>query len=192
MPGKDTHIPTALVAMANGTEEMEAVVVIDTLVRAGVNVVTASVHDILQVKCSRGVEILTNVNIKECAEKDWDCVVLPGGMPGAEHLQASPTLKHILNDQNKAGKLIAAICASPAVILAPMGILEGKKATCYPAEKFINALPKYEARESLVVVEDGNIITSKGPGTALIFALKIAGKLMGDDVEERVAREMLA
>eukprot|EP00611_Tribonema_gayanum_P028941 TRINITY_DN759_c1_g1_i1.p1 TRINITY_DN759_c1_g1~~TRINITY_DN759_c1_g1_i1.p1 ORF type:complete len:192 (-),score=78.67 TRINITY_DN759_c1_g1_i1:927-1502(-) len=186
------HHPKALVPVAHGSEEIETVTIVDTLVRAGVNVTIASVADINQVKCSRGVEIVASCNIRDCVERDWDAVVLPGGMPGAEHLYQNPTLQHILKDQHQAGKLIGAICAAPAVVLAPLGILEGRIATCYPTDKFTSALPKYDAKESLLVVEDGHIVTSKGPGTSLAFALRLAGRLMGDETEARLAHEMLA
>ncbi|KAG5177129.1 hypothetical protein JKP88DRAFT_202576 [Tribonema minus] len=81
-------------------------------------------------------------------------------MPGAEHLYQNPTLQHILKDQHQAGKLIGAICAAPAVVLAPLGILEGRTATCYPNDKFTSVLPKYDAKESLLVVEDGHIVSA--------------------------------
>ena len=116
-------------------------------------------------------------------------IVLPGGLPGAEHLRDCPILIDLLQEQCKAGRLVAAICASPAVVLAPHGLLKGKKATCYPG--FDSQLPDpSKAHER--VVRDGNCITSQGPGTALAFALTLVECLHGSDQSKAIAQQTLS
>ena len=110
-----------LVPVAHGSEEIESVTIIDTLVRAGATVVVASVSDTLQVLCSRGVKITADTFIKDCVGKNWDLIVLPGGMPGAEHLRDSSDLSTLIKKQHSENKLLGAICAAPAVALAPLG-----------------------------------------------------------------------
>ncbi|CAM9690086.1 unnamed protein product, partial [Choristocarpus tenellus] len=171
-----------LVPIAEGSEEIEGVTVMDTLVRAGAAVTVASVGSSLQshhslyrtwgiVTCSRGVKLIADCMVEECKGTDWDAVVCPGGMPGATNLKESTHLEAILRDQHARSKVIAAICASPAVVLAAHGLLDQKKATCYPAEAFTGKLAD---RSTEPVVVDGNIITSQGPATSLAFALKVS------------------
>jgi protein deglycase len=112
-----------LVPIADGTEEIEAVCLIDTLRRAGAEVTVASV-DGIQVTASRGVKIVADARIAECLHQTYDGIVLPGGMPGAEHLRDSAGLIEMLQKQNQAGRLYGAICAAPAVVLRPHGLLE--------------------------------------------------------------------
>lgn len=177
----------ALVPIADGSEEIEAVCIIDTLRRAGLDVTVASVGE-LQVTASRGVKIVADALIADCKNVDYDCIALPGGMPGAEHLRDSAELIAILKKQKAAGKLYAAICASPAVALLPHGLLEGVKATCYPG--FRSKLDPALASEERVVV-DGNCVTSQGPGTAIEFALKLIELLLGLQKAKEVADPML-
>jgi 4-methyl-5(b-hydroxyethyl)-thiazole monophosphate biosynthesis len=114
-------------------------------------------------------------------------IVLPGGMPGAEHLRDSKELIEMLNEQAASGRLYAAICASPAVALKPHGLLENKKATCYPS-----LLSELDNPEQAKVVVDGNCITSQGPGTALEFSLKLIELLFDKEKSREVAKAMLA
>jgi protein deglycase len=179
---------TVLVPIADGTEELEAVTIIDTLRRAGGLVTVASVSG-LQVTASRKVKLVADVLIADCAEKTYDCIALPGGMPGAEHLRDCAVLIELLKEQDKAKRLIAAICAAPAVVLAPHGLLKGHKATCYPSSH--DALPDKSAASQRVVA-DGHFITSQGPGTALEFALAIVESLFGAERKKQVAGPMLA
>jgi 4-methyl-5(b-hydroxyethyl)-thiazole monophosphate biosynthesis len=178
----------ALVPIANGSEEIEAVTIIDTLVRAGIHVTSASVEKHLQVECSRGVKIVANKLIDECEDHRWDVVVCPGGMPGAKRLFESSSLTNILTRQRSEGRLIAAICASPAVVLAGHHLLGHHAATCYPAHSFVGAISNYT---DAPVVVDHQFITSQGPGTSLDFSLKIVKHLLGADRASEVASGML-
>ncbi len=177
----------ALVPIADGTEEIEAVCIIDTLRRAGAEVTVASV-DQVQVTASRGVKLVADAGIADCVNQTYNCVALPGGMPGAEHLRDSAELIGILKKHKQAGRLYGAICASPAVALQPHGLLEKVKATCYPALQ--NKLdPAYVSQDRVVV--DGNCVTSQGPATALEFALKLVELLFGPDKTREVGDAML-
>lgn len=164
-----------LVPIADGTEELEAVCIIDILRRAGADVTVASVNA-LEITASRGVKLAADVLIADCSKDSYDLIALPGGMPGAEHLRDCEELVHLLKQQRESGKLYAAICASPAVVFQPLGLLQGKKATCHPGR--VDTLENKEAVEQRVVV-DGNCVTSRGPGTALEFALKLVELLFG-------------
>lgn len=179
---------TVLIPIADGSEELEAVTLINVLRRAGIQVTVASVESGLQITASRKTKLVADVKIGDCAGKSYDCIALPGGMPGAEHLRDSVQLIEMLKQQRKAGKLIAAICASPAIVLAHHHLLEGHKSTCYPA--FQAALPDRTAASKRVVV-DGNLITSQGPGTALEFALALVEAMLGPDHKKQVAEPML-
>jgi 4-methyl-5(b-hydroxyethyl)-thiazole monophosphate biosynthesis len=178
---------TALVPVADGTEEIEAACLIDTLRRAGVDVTVASVGA-LQVTASRGMKIVADTLIAECAGRTYDCIALPGGMPGAEHLRDSAPLIALLKGQRDAGRLYAAICASPAVVLHHHGLLEGVKATCYPAMQG-QLDPSRVWRDRVVV--DGRCVTSQGPATAIEFALKLVELLVSPDKAREVAQAML-
>jgi len=175
-----------LVAIADGTEELEAVTIIDVLRRAKADVTIASVGA-KQVTASRGVNLVADAIISECVGNTYDLIALPGGMPGAEHLRDSKELTDMLKDQAASGRLYAAICASPAVALKPHGFLKDKKATCYPS-----LLPELDNAEQAKVVIDGNCITSQGPATALEFALKLVELLFGKTKSEEIAEAMLA
>ncbi len=179
---------TCLVAVADGTEELEAVAVIDTLRRAGVQVTVASVGG-RQVACSRGVTLVADCLISACVQQSFDAIVLPGGLPGAEHLRDSAALTDLLRRQHAAGRLLAAICAAPAVVLQQHGLIGARRATCYPG--CAPALENPDATGAAVVV-DGPCITSRGPGTALPFALAIVCALCGEATADKVAAGMLA
>lgn len=177
-----------LVPVANGTEEMEAVIMVDVLRRAGLEVVMASVESEKVVTCSREVKLVADETLNACASTSFDAILLPGGMPGATRLGESSLLKRMLADQRESGRLYGAICASPAVVLQANGLLSGNKvATSHPG--FIEQLENpSEAR----VVLDGNCVTSRGPGTAFEFALVCAGALCGGEAKiEEVAGPMV-
>lgn len=127
-----SSLKNVLVPVANGSEEIESVSIIDTLVRGGAKVTVASVESTLMVRCSRGVKLEADVFISSCVDQKWDLIALPGGMPGAERLRDSTDLDKLLRRQNADKNYIAAMCASPAVVLASKGLLAGMRATCYP------------------------------------------------------------
>ena len=175
-----------LVAVADGTEELEAVVVIDVLRRAGANVVVVSVGA-LEITASRRVKIVADKVVADCVGEMFDMIVLPGGMPGAEHLRDSEELIAMLKEQKATGRFYAAICAAPAVVLQEHGLLEGA-ATCYPSLQ--EKLKSVRAEDKAVVVS-GNCITSQGPGTAIAFSLKLVELLFGAEKAKSVADAML-
>ena len=178
---------TAVVILAEGFEEVEAIAPVDVLRRAGVRVTIAGATE-RQVKSSRQIGVQTDILLRELKEMP-DAVILPGGIPGATNLAKSQEVGEFVKKMNAAGKIVAAICAAPAAVLAPLGILNGKKATCYPGceEDFKPGTVPSKDR----VVEDGNLITSQGPGTALEFALVIAARLAGRAMAENVRGKML-
>src|SRR4030042_1837474 len=181
-----------LVPIADGSEEIEAVCIIDTLRRAGAEVTVATVETqnlaSLQVTASRGVKLVADARIADCASQTYDCIALPGGMPGAEHLRDSAELIEMLKKQKQAGRLYGAICAAPAVALRPHGLLDKVRATCFPSLR--NKLdPAYVSTDRVVV--DGNCVTSQGPATAIDFALKLVELLFGPAKAKEVGSAML-
>ena len=178
----------ALIILADGFEEIEAVTCIDILRRAGIKVVIAGLTD-TQVTGSRNIIIKSQTLLQE-AGTDFDALILPGGMPGAENLASSDTVKSLIKTFSNSNKLIAAICAAPVIVLAPLGILKNKNATCYPGmQNKTGSLMQYSEER---VVVDRNLITSQGPGTALEFALKVTEKLAGKKISEKVKKAALA
>ncbi|CAD7703639.1 unnamed protein product [Ostreobium quekettii] len=179
---------SVLVPVGNGVEEMEAVITIDVLRRAGAEVTVASVEDDVKVTCSRGVQLVADANIAECATTEYDLIALPGGMPGAERLRDSEVLAKLLGEQASRKGLYAAICASPAVVFQSQNLLNGRKATSHPA--FVDRLADQSSAASRVVV-DGNLTTSRGPGTAFEFALSLVQQLFGEEKMKEVAGPMV-
>lgn len=177
----------ALVPIADGSEEIEAVCIIDTLRRAGAEVTVASVGQ-LQVTASRGVKLVADTLIADCTGQTYDCIALPGGMPGAEHLRDSAPLIDLLKKQKQAGRLYAAICAAPTVVLRPHGLIDRVRATCFPALQG-KLDPAYVSNERVVV--DGNCVTSQGPATAIEFALTLVELLLGPAKAREVGSAML-
>lgn len=176
-----------LVPVADGTEEIEAVTLIDVLRRAGADVTVASVGD-LQITASRGVRLVADVPIADCVDKTYDLVVLPGGIPGAEHLRDDENLKQILLQQHAQSRLFGAICAAPAVVLETHGLLQGRRATCHP--NFTRQLSNTSSADTNVVFDRG-CATSRGPGTAMTFALKLVELLYGPEKRKEVAEPMI-
>lgn len=179
---------TVLVPIGTGSEEMEAIITIDVLRRAGAEVTVASVESDLVVTCARKTKVVADKLISDCAGDQYDLIALPGGMPGAEHLRDSATLMDLVRVQQQGGKLYAAICATPAVAFEPAGLLKGKRATAHPA--FSDRLANQEAVAERVVV-DGTLTTSRGPGTAFEFALSLVKQLYGEDKAREVAAPMV-
>lgn len=160
------------VFLADGFEEIEALATVDILRRCGLFVQTVSVTSSLEVMGAHNISVLADCTIQDLEEDEIDAVVLPGGMPGTNHLQANEEVKRWILFAKEHEKLLCAICAAPK-ILGAMGILEGKKAICFPGfEQDLKGAVITGQR----VVEDGQIITSKGAGTAHDFAFRIAEK----------------
>ena len=178
---------SVLVPLAQGCEELEAVTVVDLLRRAGVHVVTAGL-DNAPVRASRGVVLLADMTLDEALKQEYDMVVLPGGLPGADHLDGDPRIRGLLRTMADSGRYTAAICAAPKV-LASTGLLEGKKVTSFPG--VLDAFDGLDYRTD-PVVQDGHLITSRGPGTAMDFALALIENLVGkakrDEVESALQR----
>ncbi len=176
-----------LVPLANGFEETEAVTIIDFLRRAGLTVVVAGVPGSGITKGSHGIGIQTDTSISQVADRTFEAVVLPGGMPGATNLAESKDLERILKRQKDRGGLLAAICAAPTV-LAKYGLLEGKRATAFPGFESKLTGAKVETDR---VVTDGNIVTSRGPGTAIPFSLALVSRLVGDQKAKEIQQAAL-
>lgn len=174
----------AVIFLAEGFEEVEAMTPVDLLRRAGVQVEMLSVDGLDTVTGSHGIEITVNNSLNNADISDADLLILPGGMPGTKNLDASREVAEALISADKQGKLIAAICAAPSV-LGHLGLLEGKSATCYPG--FESELNGAEYLEESVVV-DGNIITSRGVGTAIDFGLKLTALLVDDNTSKDLGK----
>ena len=188
----------ALVLLADGFEEVEAITPIDYLRRAGIELSTAAAGESLELTGSHGIPVRADLSLGELVKRagglsglcrDLDAVLLPGGMPGASNLAASPDVSALLEAMARDGKIIAAICASPALVLAPLGLLRGKRFTCYPGmEQGLGGTGPWSEER---VVIDGNIITSRGAGTAAAFAIAVIGRLAGEAAGAKVARAVL-
>jgi len=180
----------AIILLAEGFEEVEAVTPIDYLRRAGVEVTTAAISAKLTVKSAwGGIKVTADTTLIEAAEQSgWDTVILPGGKRGAENLANSKETGVFLKKMAANGKLICAICASPAVVLAPLGLLSGKRFTCYPG--FEEKVNEGEWSEDRVVI-DGSLITSRSAGTAGEFAIAIIKKLLDEAAAKKIAGTVL-
>ena len=183
-----------IVLLAEGFEEVEAITPIDYLRRAGIEVTTAAVGAKMTVTGAHRIPVTADTSLDSLVKEgklaafEWDGVVVPGGLPGAENLAASKETGAFLREMAGAGKLVAAICASPAMVLFPLGLLEGKKFTCSPGRE-VN-VTEAEWKQDRVVV-DGNIITSRGAGTAGDFACAVISKLAGEGEAKKVAEKVL-
>ncbi|BAT74973.1 Protein DJ-1-like protein [Vigna angularis] len=183
IPPKKVLVPIGL-----GTEEMEAVIMIHVLRRAGANVTVASVEPQLQVEAAGGTKLVADTDISTCSDEIFDLVALPGGMPGSARLRDCEVLRKITSKQADENRLYGAICAAPAVTLLPWGLLKRKKITCHPA--FFDSLPTFWAVKSNLQVSKG-LTTSPGPGTTYQFALSLAEQLFGESVAREVAELLL-
>ena len=181
----------ALVVLAAGAEEMEAVITADVLRRAGVAVTLAGLESEKPVECSRHVRIVPDKALEEAAQEGpYDVIVLPGGAGGAKRLAESEMVKRLLVEQEVKGRLIAAVCAAPSA-LAAHGIARGRTVTSHPAVRdALEADPAYSYSEARVC-RDGTTITSRGPGTCFEFSLAIVAALCGDDKARDVAKPLM-
>jgi 4-methyl-5(b-hydroxyethyl)-thiazole monophosphate biosynthesis len=180
-------MPKVLVPLAQGCEEIEAVTVIDILRRAGIEVISAGL-DSQPVCASRGVMLLPDTTLEAALKNEFDMIVLPGGQPGTDNLKADARIINLIKRMSAQGKYVTAICAAPAV-LATAGLLDGKQATSFPGT--LNSFASVKQQPSAVVT-DGKFVTSRGPGTAIDFALTLVELLVGrakrDDVEAGLVR----
>jgi len=212
-------MPSVLVPIANGSEDIETITIIDVLRRGGVEVIVASVHDDLQVTAARGTKIEADIlltqlngfhfadgssfaftmkeddtegNLEESNTEEsnlFDAIALPGGVPGAEHLRDCELLIELIEKHDIHDAIIAAICAAPALVLGTHGFVVDKKATCYPGLEEGLVGAEYIADQPVVM--DENILTSQGPATAMVFALSLLANLVGYDEAQDVAAGLL-
>ncbi|XP_015913043.2 protein dj-1beta [Parasteatoda tepidariorum] len=180
---------TAVVILSEGAEEMEAIISADVLRRAGVKVTIAGLHGSSPVKCSRDVVIVPDASIQDVAKQNFDAVILPGGLQGAENLSKSDIVKEMLQTQEKSGRLVAAICAAP-IALKIHSIGTGKTITSHPCKQKDLSTGEYNYIEDRVAVDE-NLITSRGPGTAFEFALAIVKHFFGKEKAESLIGPML-
>ncbi len=174
---------TVYAFLADGMEEVEALMVIDLLRRTKeLDVVTVSIKDDLLVESSHNIKLYADKLIKDIDFEKGDCIFLPGGMPGTTNLEKCEVLIEQIKKYDKEGKWITAICAAPSV-LGKIGLLEGKNATCYPGfEEYLNC-----KNVGGLVVRDGNIITAKALGAALELGLEMISALISEEVSDAVA-----
>lgn len=176
-------MPRVLVPLAEGFEELEAITVTDLLARAGIEVVTAGLKP-GPVRASRGTTVVPNTDLDSALEQDYDMIVLPGGQPGANNLQADPRVLSTIRKMSDTGKIVAAICAAPKA-LAEAGVLDNKNATCFPGSIDTKKYPSINVTNDSIVSDD-NIVTSRGPGTAMDFALNLIERLSGTKIRDQV------
>ena len=176
------------VFLADGFEDIEALIPVDVLRRGGVDVTTVSVMEDSQiVESAHGVQMFADALFDDCDFSDADLLLLPGGMPGASNLYNHSGLRQALKEQKAANGMIAAICAAPAVVLGQMGLLEGYSATCYPGFEQMLGGARYTG--DLFTV-DCNITTGEGPAAALPFAYSLLAQLVDEKVSDQVAEGM--
>ncbi|MDA5535940.1 protein deglycase YajL [Yersinia mollaretii] len=183
---------SALVCLAPGSEETEAVTTIDILVRAGIEVTTASVASdgSLEIVCSRGVRLLADTRLVDVADQKFDVVVLPGGIKGAECFRDSPLLVATVHQTHNEGRLVAAICAAPALVLEHHNLFPVGNMTGFPALKDKIKATKW-MDQRVVYDRRVNLVTSQGPGTSIDFALKIVFLLLGREKAEEIAWQLV-
>lgn len=182
-----------LIPLAIGCEELEAVTLIDILRRADLQVTTASLdsgHQVTPVTASRGVILIADITLDDALHDSFDMIVLPGGLPGADNLDNDPRIHNLLKKMATEKKYTAAICAAPKV-LANAQLLEGKRATSYPGFIDKMGLNNTTIIDDQPVVHDGRVITSRGPGTAMEFALYLVEVLTNKEKRDEIARGLL-
>ncbi len=177
----------ALIPLAKGFEDVEAVTVIDVLRRGGVEVVTASLSGQADVLSAHGILMKADARLADVADEDFDAIVLPGGGEGTENLKNSDALVRLLRRQNDAGRWLCAICAAPTVLVEAGVLAEGLHVTCYPTCQTELDRPW----SPVPVVVDGNVITGQAPGSALLFALVVLQTLTDEATARRIARGLV-
>lgn len=177
-----------LVPLAAGFEEIEAITVIDLLRRASFEVITVGLDD-QAVRASRQNVIIPDTSIDKVMDQQFDLIVLPGGLPGADHLRDDPNVQALIKKQYDSGKTVGAICAAPRA-LASAGILQGKTITCYPGALDQVDTSAFNITDNSVEI-DGNVVTSRGPGTAMDFALTLIETLADRALRDRVEAQLV-
>ena len=175
-------MPRVLVPLAEGCEELEAVTIIDLLRRADIDVITAGLES-GSVRASRGVVLMPDMTLDEALQQEYDMVVLPGGGPGSDRLDSDERIRELLIKMANSEKFTAAICAAPKV-LKSAGLLAGRDATCYPGVMNNDEVPGLNTDQP--VVQDGKVVTSRGPGTAMDFALHLIEVLSDKGTRDQV------
>ena len=186
---KDAGSCRVAVMLGEGFEPVEALTPVDVLRRAGVCVTTVSVMPGREVVSAHGVPVVADTQVDAADLAVFDALVLPGGSVGYKNLSACEPLREALVEQDAEGRLVAAICAAP-MLLAQLGLLDGRRATCYPGCEDVFPAGAYQAEAD--VVRDGNLITASGPAKSLPFALAVLEALAGSEAALSVARGMLA
>jgi 4-methyl-5(b-hydroxyethyl)-thiazole monophosphate biosynthesis len=186
---QEVNMPTrALITVADGVEDLECVTLIDVLRRAEIEVVVASIEGRRMVTCARGTRLTADTMLVDVLAQEFDLIVLPGGMPGAQNLKADERVLALVRALESSGRAVAAICAAP-IVLAEAGVLHGRRATAYPS--FRDRLADAEVVAEPRVVRSGPVITSQGVGTALEFALELASDLAGPARAQELRAAML-
>lgn len=182
-------MPRVLIPLAQGCEELEAVTLVDLLRRAEIEVITASLDDQLVVTASRGVGLLADTTLDDVKAEAFDMLLLPGGKHGARHLNDDQRIHDRIHQQLADHKYLAAICAAPSV-LAAAGVLNGRRATCYPGFIDPDEYPQIRLLDQAVVIDE-TILTSRGPGTAMDFALTIIEILVDNTTRLTVEKSLV-
>lgn len=177
----------AIVFLANGFEEIEALGTVDILRRGGIDVTMVSITDARVVTGAHNIQVTADAVMDDISLTGADALVLPGGMPGAANLESSEKVREALLGQYREGRIVAAICAAP-MVLGGLGLLKGRNATCYPG--FEPKLTGANVTGAAVEVS-GSVITGKGPGLVYDFALALVEALRGSSVSEEVAAGLL-
>jgi protein DJ-1 len=180
-------MPSAIVLLAPGAEEMEATIIVDVLRRGGVEVTLVGVEGPGPVTCSRGLRITPDVGLEQ-VEGLADAVVLPGGAGGAACLAGSMAVGRLLRSHLEAERIVAAICAAPTALLAH-GLASGRRGTSHPSVR-AQLEGACELRDERVV-EDGRLLTSQGPGTSFEFALALVARLCGTEVRKQIEKPLI-
>lgn len=185
---ENNRLNTSLIFLADGFEEIEALATADILHRAGMPVTLVSVNATNEVKGANGITVVADTNIEDLQADEYEWLIVPGGLPGAHNVAANEKAMDLLARQFKAGKKIAAICAAPGVVLAPLGILDGRNATCYPGyEEFFPSSCNYTGSR---VEVDPTLITANGPGAAMLFGYAIVANTLGEDAAQQLQAAM--
>jgi len=177
----------ALVVLAEGFEDIEAVSVVDVLRRGGIEVVTASIHDTVDVMSAHGVLMRADALLADVEHENFDALVLPGGARGTDNLKNSPAVLDRVVRQRESGRLLCAICAAPMVLVEAGVLYDGQHVTCYPTCSVDLDRPC----ANVPVVEDDGVITGQAPGSAMLFALVVLKALAGEKVAQKVARGLV-